>query len=433
MNIKDRAALRFEHLPEVDAKAKIKFKDFEYAWRNSRHQLPDGTKLTMKDALAMWEAPLFMPKVINNNIQEAVEPLLIATSLLQKVPFAGPGTFVDLPVMGALDGDFDIGEGEAFPEMRITYGASAQVAQMTHKYGLALKFIDESLRYNPFDVLSLATRQAARALARNKEEKIFNMLYKVAKPTHDNTNPLNSAYGTTTGRDLTGAQNGSITMDDIFEMFAQVHAQGYTPNLLILHPLTWLMFVQDAQLRAFAQMNQSAFFGSQWTGNPAHQDFPSGFGGMAIPGGSYKTWPGNVGGDESGNALPKGANGEHQNMQAAPVLPGYLGLPFSIVISPWAPYDTSTNTTSILMADREQLGFFIEEQTLQTTEWTDPETDIFKFKMWERYLIRPKNRGLGVAIAKNVVVEPNRVLLPAQSTINIAGNVGAATRNVAVP
>ena len=60
--MKDRSTLKFGDFREADAKADIKFKDFEYAWKNDAHQLPSGDKLSIKDALAMWEAPLFYPQ-----------------------------------------------------------------------------------------------------------------------------------------------------------------------------------------------------------------------------------------------------------------------------------------------------------------------------------------------------------------------------------
>jgi len=383
----------------------------------------------------MWESPLWVPKVINNNMQEAIEPMLIATNMLQRLPFNGYGTFVDMPVMGAVDGDFEVGELEAYPELRVTYGPAAQIANAPAKYGLAVKFSDEVLRYSQFDVITMATRQAARALARNKEEKIWNMWSKLARVTHDNLMPLNSAFGTTTGRDLTGAQNGTLTMDDIFEMYAQVLAHGYTPDLMFVHPLTWMMFLQDAQLRQFALVNQSAWYPQQFNGNPAFQQWPGGFGGRALPGGEYRSWPNSAHTPKSGDgdALPIGADGEYQNLQASPVLPSYLGLPFRIVVSPWVPYDVASNTTSIIMADSKELGYYIEEHGPKSNEWTDPETDILKIKISERYLIRPKDRGLGLAIAKNIVVDSNKIILPAMAQIDVAGSISAATRNVAVP
>ena len=85
------------------------------------------------------------------------------------------------------------------------------------------------------------------------------------------------------------------------------------------------------------------------------------------------------------------------------------------------------------MADSNELGFYIEEHGPKSNEWTDPETDILKIKISERYLIRPKDRGLGLAIAKNIVVDSNKIILPAQATIDMAGSISATTRNVAVP
>lgn len=430
--MKDRALLKGMSFREVDEQADIKFNDFERAWRSPDHKLKSGKQLSMKDTLTMFETPMWIPKVINNAVQEAVEPKLIATSLLQRLPFDGIGVVTDLPVLGALDGDFEVGEGEAYPELRVTYGPGAQIAKAPAKYGLAVKFTEEVIRYSQFDIMTMVMSQAGKALARNKEEKIFNMWYQLARTTHDNFDPLNSAYGTTTGRDLTGAQNGSLTMDDLFEMYAQVLAHGYTPNLLFMHPLTWLMFIGDAQLRAIAQASGGPWFGQQWSGNPVHKDFPDAFGGMALPGGAYRTWPGNIGANGEGEALPNGALGEYQNMQAGPVIPGFFGFPLRVVVSPWVPFDVETNTTHLLFADSAELGFFIEEHGPQIREWKDPENDILKMKLTERYTIRPKNRGLGLAIAKNIAVDSNKIILPAMAHIDVAGSIGLATRNVSL-
>lgn len=429
MNVRDkeRSRLRFKDFRDVDSTAKegFKFSDFNFAWKNGG-LLPNGDRISMKDALGMWEAPLFIPKVVNNAVQEAVEPLLIATGMLERIPYQ-PGTMVDLPVMGAVDGDFDVGEEESFPELRLTYGPGAQIGKIG-KSGVAVRFTEEILRYSQFDVVSMAVRQAARALARNKEEKIFNMWYGVAQTTHDNVVANDSAFGNTTGRDLTGAQNGTITMDDIFEMWAAISHNGYQPDMLLLHPLTWLMFVQDAQLRAFAQMNQSAFFGSQWTGTPGKNDFPSYQGGEGVSGGVQRYHP-----NQEGAAASADIGAFSNNLNSAPVLPSYFGMPMRVVVSPFVPYDADTNTTTILMADSRELGYYIEDHGIMTSEWTDPENDILKIKLKERYTMREKNRGRGIAVAKNVVVASNKIILPAQATIGVDGSIPALDRAGVIP
>ena len=426
----------FDSLGEMDSVSRDDgcggFYAFEQAWRGKSHRLPGGDRLTIKDAHAMWEAPLFIPKVINNIIQEAVEPLLIGERLLRKIPFVA-GTQIELPVFGAIDGDFDVGEEESFPEVRMHYGPGHQISRIG-KQGVAVKFTEEALRYSQFDIVSMAVSQAAKALARNKEEKIFTMIYNVARTTHDNLTPASSTYGTTTGRDITGAQNGSFTMDDLFEMLTQVMHNGWVPDTVLVHPLTWLMFVQDAQLRAFAQNNQTAFFGGQWTGDPARRDFDSSFGGQGATGGMHRTHSqAPIGADGDGNALPKAATDFSQNMNAAPVIPNYLGMPLQVLVSPFVPYDAVNNTTTVMVGDSNQFGFLVEEHGPQTTEWMDPETDITKIKIKQRFVVREKDRGLGLAVAKNVVVASNQIILPAQATIDVAGSITNATRGVAVP
>lgn len=447
MNIRERDS-RFlagkpEYFREVDETAEKgrKFKDFKYAWHN-QGVWPDGSRIgengrskggTVKDALAMWEAPLFMPRVINESVMEAVEPMLIASSLLEKIPYVVGSTIIDIPVMGAVDGDFDVGEEESYPEIRIYYGTGTEVSKIG-KQGVAVKFTDEVLRYATFDVVTMHLRQAARALARNKEEKIFNMWYNVAKTSHDNKVPGNSVFGSTTGRDLTGAQNGTLTMDDIFEMYATVLQNGYQPDTLLVHPLTWLMFIQDSQLRAFAQASGGPWFGSQWTGSPSRNDFPSVFGGEGISGGKQRGHPAYpVNHDGDGNDLDKSLLAYSQNLTSAPVIPNYLGIPFRVLVSPFVPYDVENNTTSILMADSSQMGYLIEEHGIQSSEWTDEETDIYKVKLTERFTLRDKNRGYGLAIAKNIVVGSNQINLPAQAQIGVAGSIDLADRLAAVP
>lgn len=434
MAIKGKS-LRFDDFRDVDQESTKEgrgFKDFEYAWHNAGKRRDGNGVMKIQDALAMWEAPLFIPKVVNNTVQEAVEPLLIATNLLQRIPFRAGTQVLEFPVMGAVDGDFDVGEEESYPELRVTYGPGTEIGKIG-KSGVAVRFTEEVIRYSQFDVVSMAVRQAARAMARNKEEKIFNMWYRVARVTHDNEDPLNSVFGTTTGRGLDGALNGTVTMDDIFEMFAQVMHNGWIPNLLIVHPLTWLMFVQDAQLRAFAIANQNTWFGQQWTGSPSKNDFPHLAGGESISGGRERFHPqvlqGNPAGLANGNV---DVDNFSYNLNSAPQLPFYGGFNFRVIVSPFVPYDATKNTTSILMADSNELGFYIEDHGPMTSEWKNPETDILKIKITERFTLREKNRGLALAIAKNVVVDSNKILLPAQATIGVQGSVTPLTRNAAV-
>lgn len=69
----------------------LKLKDvaeFEWAWKKNGTTL-SGEKISLTDALSVTNAPLLFPKVISNIVKEAVEPLLVGTSLLQRIANCG--------------------------------------------------------------------------------------------------------------------------------------------------------------------------------------------------------------------------------------------------------------------------------------------------------------------------------------------------------
>lgn len=426
---KNKSDLRFDNFKAVNdgASEGRKFEDFLHAWKNSG-LTRSGEKLSMDDMVSQWEAPLFIPKVINNIVQEAVEPMLIGTSLLQRIPFKA-GTSIFLPVVGAADGEFEVGEEESYPTFQVAIGGGSQIAS-TGKYGVMVRFTEEILRNSMYDVVSLYTSQAGRAMARYKEEQIFRMLYRQASVSHDNQAPTNSEFGATSGRALDGSFNGGFTIDNLFEMWSKVMANGFIPNMILVHPLTWLMFTQDAQLRHFAQMSQGAYFGYQWSGSPAKNDLISYGGGEGETGAQGRIHPAGAvpGGPAASSPLDFS-----QNLNSAPVIPGYFGLPMRVVVSPFVPFDHTTNTTTILMADSNQLGFYVDEHGIMTKEWESPETDVRAIRLKERYSIRPKDRGLGVVVAKNVVVTSNQIVLPAHATIDVAGGVTLQDRAAVAP
>lgn len=133
----------------------------------------------------------------------------------------------------------------------------------------------------------------------------------------------------------TPAYNGSMTMDDVFDMWAQVCAQGFIPDTLLVHPMAWIMWVKDPVLREFAIQNGGGSFFAQWGGNPAAQktNFYN-FNGLGL-GNGQKTVATN-----GTQTSPATAADLPQNQTSAPQLPGYLGMPFRI----WSVISTNFRT-----------------------------------------------------------------------------------------
>ena len=387
----------------------IEIKDvsqFEYLWKNNGN-LQSGERVKLNDALSVPNAPMLMPKVISNIVKEAAEPLLVGTSLLQRINYSY-GQTITFPAVGAIVAA-DIAEGQEYPERSLQMGG-ATVTATIGKSGVAVKVTDEMIRYSQFDVIGMHLRAAGRALARHKEVKIFNFIRSMGVTCFDNVSPTSSLKGVTTGRDMEGAGNGSVTMDDIFDAYAQVITQGFTPNTLLMHPLTWTMFVKDATLRSFVLGNNGGNWFAGHSGNAAGQA-PWG-GGLGVSGGQDITPGGNAAG---ATASPLSAY--PQTLNSAPQLPGYMNIPFRIIVSPFVPYDPRRKLTDIYMFDASELGVLIVDEEVTTEEFDDPRVDIRKIKLRERYGIGILNEGKAIATLKNVHVVPNAVTLPAQATL----------------
>lgn len=405
---------------------------FKWIFDHNGHIPGRSERLQLQDALSVPNAPLLFPKVISNIVKEAVEPLLVGASLLTRINYSY-GQTITFPAVGAMTAA-DIAEGQEYPERSLPMGG-ATVTATIGKSGVAVKVTDEMIRYSQFDVIGMHLRAAGRALARHKEVKIFNFIRSMGVTAFDNLTPASSVYGVCTGRDLQGNANGACTMDDVFDAFAQLLTQGFMPNTLLMHPLTWVMWVKDAQLRAFVQANGGGTFFASWTGNPASRApwDNSSQGGLGVSGGQ-NLLPGQT---STGQTAPHGETASAlldfpQDLQSAPQLPSYLNVPFRIIVSPFVPYDPRRKLTDIYMFDSNELGVLVVDEDITTEEFDDPRVDIRKIKLRERYGIGILNEGQAIAVIRNVHVVPNEVALPAQASIEVSSGIAPIAPDTAL-
>ena len=367
--------------------------DFRSAFHNGG-VTDSGNLVTIADALSTPNAPLMFKRVITEIIQEAIEPNLIGTSLLARIDFAGYGTQISFGTLGAVGGiNLDMAEGQEYPEFGIQAGNGTVTANIG-KQGLAMKVTEEMIKYSQWDVIALHLRQAGRAMARHKEKKIFDMLMNAGVVVFDNDNPTNAEIGRTQGRAIDGTGNDSITADDIFEMYASSVQRGFTPDVILCHPLTWSMFLKDPILREWAMTGVAggAFFNQ---------------GGGTTTGATPAVWK-SLGRSQGPNA--SGTNEERQGTQTSTYkLPA--SLPFAgsirIIASAHVPYDPLAKTTSLIMLDSRELGAIVVSEDPTTEQWRDPSVDITKIKIRERYGLVLFNEGEAISIAKNISTEPN--------------------------
>lgn len=394
---------------------RMSYDTFEFLWRNNGHYLvdKDGAKteyMPMRDALAVPDAPIWMPKVVTNIIREAVEPLLIGTNLLQRINYSY-GQTITFGSVGALVAA-DIAEGQEYPEARLNFGGGT-VTCTIGKSGLALRINEEVIRYSQYDVVGMHLRAAGRALARHKEQKIFNMIRSLGVVTHDNINPTQSIFGPTSGRGIDGQFNGSLLLDDLFDCFAQVITQGFQPDTILMHPLTWVMFVKDSHLRSLALASGNNTWFGTWQGNPVGRAPWDAVNGGLGPSAGQAVDP---------NTSPISAYS--QTITSAPNFPN-LGFPFPfrVLVSPFVWIDPVRKLTDIMVFDSKELGVIVVDEEITTEEINDPLVDILKIKVRERYGLAILNDGLGIGVMKNVSLKPNAITPVVQPKIDVAGSL----------
>lgn len=363
----------------------------------------DGVKLELSDAINTPMAPMAFKRVITEVMQEAIEPILVGTRLLSIIRMDGYSTQINFGTLGAIGpADLAMTEGQEYPEFSIQKGGGTATANIG-KYGLAIKVTEEMIKYSQWDVIGLHVRQAARALARNKERLIFNMVNSTGVVVFDNANPSTAEIGRTTGRDLTGAGNGSMTVDDFYDMYAKCLERGFTPDVVLCHPLAWAAFTKDPNMRSIVLQTGS---GSWFNGLPQNV-YPS----------MSQAWmqATKLTGNTATNPTAAEREPTQQSKIGFPAMFPFGGL--TVIPTAFVPFDPLTKTTSIIMLDSSELGAMVVTEDPTMEEWKDPARDIIKVKMRERFGFVLFNQGHAISVARNVSIEPNALSLPPQAMV----------------
>ncbi len=336
---------------------------------------------TFSDGTFMWDNPYLIPKVISDFVREPAEIIPTMTPLMTKIRFDGPHTSVAFPVVSsAAFGPLDLAEGDPYPEATMEFGA--QVMATMGKVGVMVKFTDEAIKYNNFDVMGLHLRAAGTALVRWKEQKCADHITEQGETYFDNAEAVSATNRHTTGRGSDFLFNGTFSLQDLLAMYGDMLNDGFIPNTLLMNPMAWTIFAQDPTMRAWAY----AQGGMVWQ---KHQGEV----------GSMRSWL--VGEGRVGTTEP--ADPKQLQTTWSPV-PGIFPYPLRIVVSPFIPFDSSTSTTTIILCDSSELGILAVNEEISTEEWRDPMRDINNVKLKERYAIQILNNGRSVRQAKNVII-----------------------------
>lgn len=433
-SIKDEVA--FETFKDADSR--IKFYNVYDAFQNRGRILDkDGNvqKFEFKDLVTREDLMRFVPHTVETIVREAIEPnLFITDKLFQRITIER-GSRVQIGALGALEAG-RVGQGGEYPERTLDLDGGDMVALTVDKHGLKISLTEEVLRDNLWDVVNVWLRAAGRALARHKERQAAKLLSEMGYDIFDNMNPTNSYAGVTTGRDITGAANGSMTANDVFEMYAYLLNRGFNPDTLLMHPMAWKTFMTDAEMREIV-LAGNTITSRQIPNGTYAQNWPTSHNGLGL----RTIATGNA--QTVGNSI-KGASAWTQTLNPLGatfnIAPRYLPSPLEVIVTQYVPFQYggfgnetlgSGSRCNVIMADSQRCGVIGQSQPVTTDRWTDPERDIENIKMREEYGFALLEQGKGIAVARNVVIARNYVFENSNaqelSEINISGALVSGT------
>lgn len=391
------------------------FKRFDSIYRNNGLDPETEKDVSMKDTLDIPQASYMIPRVLSQFVQEGVEPLLIGTSLLQRLEY-NPGMQTVFPALDVLSAR-EVGDGMALPIFNINIGGAQTYGVSVSRHGLALRVDQKFVQQSTYPWLAWWLKLAGQALARHKEQLIFSFITELGVSLYNNdpesrkpAAPLQPVKGVSTGRDLMGKLNGSVTCDDIFDGFAQILMQGFVADTLLVHPLTWLMFLKDPVMRDIAIAAGGGSFFANWTGGP------NGAAAKANP--FYNQ--GGLGQGQGQAPTPTTAQGLPQTQTTAPQFPKYFGMNFNIMVSPFMKYDAVNRTADMLMFDSKNLGALVVDEDPHANSWTEPLYNINNIGIEERFGFGILNEGQAIGTFKNIAVRPNEFYPIAKPYINLS-------------
>tara|TARA_Y100001973_G_scaffold39802_1_gene59610 strand:- start:1003 stop:2337 length:1335 start_codon:yes stop_codon:yes gene_type:complete len=383
--------------------------DEKISWKSFAETIsPKNTDLVKSSEIT----PL-LQKSMELLIREPIEPNLVVTGLFNRVQSQGLSTQVLAGAMGAVYAQ-DIQEHGTYPEVNFQIGGAVSTAWIG-KSGIAASFTDEALRYSTWDIMNINLRLMGNALARHKEQKAIAFLKSLGTTLFDNVTPAESLYGVTTGRDIALDANGSMTMDNLMRGVSHMSEEGFTPNILLMHPMFYYTFLQDPVLRtmmlnhgggAWYNMFQGSHnaLASGWSNGAMGSQGPSLGQKLVNPAGNF----GGGNGDPLANGeTVTGLEGRSNRSTAAPVLPSYFPFNMQVLVSPLCPYDPEDETGDIFLLSGGNVGFYLVDEDPTTVEWRDESVEVVKVKIRERYGFAVAHEGQGVGVMRNVKVAQN--------------------------
>jgi len=339
-----------------------------------------ATQNSMEDAITPQDVPLALTESITRVVERAAQPLLVAQSLMTNMPMDRETTYEPVMTSGLIGAASRVSPQGEPNSATIAFESTAGVK--TEKWGLRLQFTEEVIEYSKWPIVQWILDEASREMARAKEVDIWWKVIRWSRchiyggatpPTGLNLTPIARRVR---GRDIAGALNGTMTLDDLFEMVAYMLTESVMPDMLIMNPWAWKIFATSPELRTFAMLNGGTLF--------------------KAPQGNVQiaNW------GQRGFATPNPELPYNATLYAD--IPSLFPQPLQIIVSPFIPYNATSQTTTLIMVVRDQVGIYLDGGPVQTREWEDPLHSIRDMMLLEFWNVSPKNNGRYIVSAVDI-------------------------------
>ena len=354
-------------------------------------------RASIQEAISSTDTVKLIPKVIEGKLREAAEPEYLGTRFFNTVKVdGGNSTVYVIPVIGEVTA-YEVGEGTTYKETAFDMNTveNATLEIRVKKIGVRVSITEEAIADSSWDILGINVKKMGRAMARYKEEMIFNAFSSHGHVIFDNALRTSQPAAGTTGLGKDGQPNDTLSVEDFLDLTLALMGNGFNPTDAIMHPLTWVVFARNSMI-----------------GN--------GLSYGALGGGFVHPW-GAVQGTAGFAGLS--ANGEGQKLIMTPdQVQNRLPVPMAMNFSPWVKFDKINKRFDMYVVDKTEVGIIAQREGLTTGNWTDPEKDIRNLKCRERYGIGILNNGRAITVARNIAVAPS---YPAAPVIAINTNQNA--------
>lgn len=380
----------------------------------------NNVKFEIKDALSTADTPLLLGQIYTEVLQDLIQLRTIGDKLVQTIrhdDVLGESTSFKWVGAGNIP-DVERAENGEYPEFTIAVGKVATVRAQFMQRGLTVKVSAEDIKYSRWDIIRAHIMQAGLALSRAKEASIFSVFNDAGAVVFNNEDPMNGGVGSNepvisvkgrgNGRNRYGVLNGSLTYEDYVDMVAAMLANGYSPNVMLVHPLALPIFQKDPIMRhvGFVNGNPEAYLNS---GLQTHNAYKNG---------TVDTW----------RQQGRKANGNGQTLTdfdietistVTPNLPSYHPLSgLTIIASYMVPYNAVNKTTSLILIDTSASAILNEQVPLKVDTWEEYSREQFVVRIKESYSVDVIDEGRGIAVAKNIPLVANEIFNDPQIVIN---------------